>query len=310
MKVCFYGLGSIGIRHLKNLWQIASEDGFVLDVHAFRHFTIELPEEVRYLVNKSISDEAELDSDYDAAFITNPTSLHYKAMCTLLSRARCIFIEKPIFESCNIDYCRMASIMYNKHYVGAPLRYTGVFSEMKRQALESRVFAVRSICSSYLPEWRPNVDYRNVYSAHKSKGGGVALDLIHEWDYLTELFGFPESVNSIQGRYSHLDISSDDIAVYIARYPQMVLELHLDYFGKVATRQIEMITSSGKIVGDFLKNTVISEGDSNFFISFTETPNDKYLREMREFLDVVFDRKSSSSSVLKAYRVLQLAVGG
>ena len=50
------------------------------------------------------------------------------------------------------------------------------------------------ICSSYLPDWRPGVGYHTVYfSAHRRLGGGVTTStLIHEWDYLVELFGVPE----------------------------------------------------------------------------------------------------------------------
>mgnify|MGYP000441260447 FL=1 len=42
-----------------------------------------------------------------------------------------------------------------------------------------RPYSGRVICSSYLPEWGPGVDYRTVYSAHKALGGGVTIDLTY-----------------------------------------------------------------------------------------------------------------------------------
>ncbi len=63
-------------------------------------------------------------------------------------------------------------------------------------------YCARVICSSYLPDWRPGVDYRTVYSAHKAMGGGVTIDLIHEWDYLVELFGVPQQLYNFKGTYS------------------------------------------------------------------------------------------------------------
>ena len=53
------------------------------------------------------------------------------------------------------------------------------------------------------------VDYRTVYSAHKAMGGGVTIDLIHEWDYLVELFGVPDKLYNFKGTYSDLEIDSD-----------------------------------------------------------------------------------------------------
>ena len=73
--------------------------------------------------------------------------------------------------------------------------------------------SARVICSSYLPDWRPGVDYRTVYSAHKALGGGVTIDLIHEWDYLVDLFGVPQKLYNFKGTYSDLEIDSDDLSV-------------------------------------------------------------------------------------------------
>ena len=43
------------------------------------------------------------------------------------------------------------------------------------------------------------------YSAHKDMGGGVSIDLIHEWDYLTYLFGMPSEIYSILDKVSDLE---------------------------------------------------------------------------------------------------------
>ena len=44
------------------------------------------------------------------------------------------------------------------------------------------------------------------------------MDLIHEWDYLTYLFGIPEQMYKFVSHCSSLEINSDDLAVYIAKY--------------------------------------------------------------------------------------------
>ena len=48
------------------------------------------------------------------------------------------------------------------------------------------------------------------------------------WD----LFGMPLETFHFKGTYSDLEIDSDDLSVYIARYENMLAEVHLDYFGR------------------------------------------------------------------------------
>ena len=114
-------------------------------------------------------------------------------LCALRGKAGALFIEKPIFDAPGKDLgaCLAPG---QKAYVAAPMRWCGVMLALKRLLPQLRPYSARVICSSYLPEWRPGVDYRTVYSAHRAMGGGVAVDLIHEWDYMAELFGTPRQV--------------------------------------------------------------------------------------------------------------------
>ena len=93
------------------------------------------------------------------------------------------------------------------------------------------------------------MDYRTVYSARKALGGGVTIDLIHEWDYLVELFGVPEKLYNFKGTYSELEIDSDDLSVYIAKYPTLLAEVHLDYFGRGYRRSIELFLPGRQLSG-------------------------------------------------------------
>ena len=57
---------------------------------------------------------------------------------------------------------------------------------------------------------------------------------------MVDLFGPPLACYNFKGTYSHLEIDSDDLSVYIARYPNMLAEIHLDYFGRTYRRSIEL----------------------------------------------------------------------
>ncbi|MEG0297767.1 MAG: Gfo/Idh/MocA family oxidoreductase [Clostridium sp.] len=308
MKVCFVGLGSIGKRHLKNLVSVTKELGIETEIHALRNAKSELPAEINSLVNKQIFCNEDLDDEYDIAFITNPTSLHFDVIKLFEQRAKNMFIEKPIFETSKKSLTDLNLHKDGVYYIAAPMRYTDVMTELKKIIKDEKVYSVRNICSTYLPDWRPSIDYRDNYSAKKNLGGGVSLDCIHEWDYLVDLFGFPEQVFNFQGKYSHLEIDSDDLSVYIAQYKDKLVELHLDYIGRESKREIELYTKSGTIVGDFI-NYQVRFTDGRETITFENDDDEIYIRELKHFLNLVVNKEHNDNDIEHAYRVLQLAEG-
>ena len=217
LTALFIGLGSIGTRHLNNLAALCAQRGLDLRADALRSDLSRplRPGAAERLTAQftSLSDPAALPR-YDLAFITNPTSLHAEALALVRGRAGALFIEKPIFsaEQTGLD---LAALLEpgGKAYVAAPMRWCGTMLAVKAALRTLRPYCARVLCSSYLPDWRPGVDYRTVYSAHKALGGGVTIDLIHEWDYLVDLFGKPERLYNLRGQYSELEIDSDDVSL-------------------------------------------------------------------------------------------------
>lgn len=315
LSALFVGLGSIGSRHIKNLAALCAQRDIDLCCHALRHdLTAPLRAGVPALLNAqfdTLADPAALPH-YDVAFITNPTALHAKALQLLRGRADTLFIEKPILSAEQATFALDALLdAGQKAYVAAPMRFCAVMLAVQdwlRQHPAQRIFCARAICSSYLPDWRPGVDYRTVYSAHRDMGGGVTIDLIHEWDYLVHLFGRPSCVYNLRGTYSALEIDSDDLSVYIARYPGMLAELHLDYFGRTYRRSLELFTKDGSLIADFGGATLtLPDGTVQ---EFRETTDAWYHREMDYFLDYALAGAGDSiNSPADALAVLRLSLG-
>ena len=262
----FVGLGSIGTRHLKNLTNLCADRGWTLQADALRSdLSRPLRDGVAALLHAQYTDLADAPAHYDMVFITNPTSLHADALTRVRGRGGALFIEKPIFSAdqtgLDLADCLPAG---QKAYVAAPMRWCGVMLALKDRLPGLHPYCARVICSSYLPDWRPGVDYRTVYSAHKAMGGGVTIDLIHEWDYLVELFGVPEKLYNFKGTYSDLEIDSDDLSVYIARYPTLLAEVHLDYFGRGYRRSIELFCHDGSYLADFGAGTLTLPDGTGF----------------------------------------------
>ena len=310
LTALFVGLGSIGTRHLKNLKKLAPEG---VRVHALRSdLSRPLREGVEPLLDAQFTSLEQALPHYDLAFITNPTSLHAETLAELKGRANTLFIEKPIFSAEQAEL-KLKELLPSgqKAYVAAPMRWSAVMIAVQKwlQANPKLApYSARVICSSYLPGWRPGVDYRTVYSAHKAMGGGVTIDLIHEWDYLVSLFGKPLEIRNFKGQYSELEVDSDDLSVYIARWPHMLGEVHLDYFGRTYRRSMELFTPAGTLTADFGAATLtLPDGTVQ---DYKESTDAWYQREMTYFLDYAKNgRGESVNSPAEAQDVLKLTLG-
>ena len=309
MKILFVGLGSIGSRHLRNSVAVLQSRGASFDIFALRTTAHQLAADISSYIQKSYWDISELPNDFDVAFITNPTSLHFSTIQSLKAKATHLFIEKPIFESLSYNIEKIRPSAGSQYYVACPLRHTRLFQTAQKVCQSLNVRSIRAICSSYLPEWRPNINYRNTYSAQLALGGGVDLDLIHELDYLTALFSFPSKIYSVKGKYSNLEIDCCDTACYLGQYSEKTLELHLDYFGRFNRREVEIFTDDDVITVDFTRQE-IRYHIANKHISCKEARDSWCQRELSYFFDLCQGKELQNvNDIFRAYKVLQLALG-
>lgn len=304
MKVCFVGIGSIAKRHIGNLKEIAEEKRFQLQIDAVRRNIAEKPADIDYIYGSV----GALPGDYDAIFITNPTEFHMETLTQASGKSKNFFIEKPLISVKRLETVKTfkedAEAIY---YVACPLRYTNVIQYLKKYVSTHQIIGARCISSSYLPEWRLGKDYRDTYSAHKELGGGVSIDLIHEWDYLKYLFGEPQDVIYKSGKKSNLEMDCEDTALYITEYEDKFVELHLDYFGRKAIREVMLFTPEETVVGDIVNSNVsfLKSGES---IDFGEKRNDYQKKELLHFLELMKNRKSDNS-IKEAYKTILLTQG-
>ena len=95
-KILFFGLGSIGLRHIRLI-----QKNFNYEIYAFRTIKNNTIEGVQNVFNEK--DAFEIKPDI--VFITNPTSLHLDTSLKCLNNGiKKIFIEKPVSHSVeNLD---------------------------------------------------------------------------------------------------------------------------------------------------------------------------------------------------------------
>lgn len=307
-RIVFCGLGSIAKRHLKNVCTFLDERDDSYEIDLYRSSLKPLPEDIQPLVSKEHLFSEAIQKTYDVVFVTNPTSHHYETLRKFKAYTKSFFIEKPVFDSTEVDESIFGELKDTDCYVACPLRYNPVLQYVKEHVNLKEVISARAISSSYLPEWRPGQDYRQCYSAHKDMGGGVGIDLIHEWDYLTWFFGMPEKCYSIQDKISNLEIDSDDIAIYIAKAGNKTIELHLDYFGRKSIRRLELYMPDDTILCDILKGSVIYQ-KKNKSINLNAERNAYQIAEIKHFFDIIEHKIPNDSTAEHAYAVLKLAKG-
>lgn len=304
MKVLFIGFGSIAKRHITNLYELLKGE-VCIDLMR-REATV--PDDFSTQIHAVYTTYQSLPNNYDAIFITNPTRLHYETLKAVHEKSKNFFIEKPVFETGQEDIKALDLKLDNVYYVACPLRYTNVIQYLKHNIDFDQVYSMRCISSSYLPDWRPGTDYRATYSAKKELGGGVSIDLIHEWDYICYLIGQPRSVKSYISKKSDLEIDSDDIAVYIAEYDDKIVELHLDYFGRVPQRKIELFMRDDVIEADLIDQKIIYK-KGNRVVNLSQDRNEYQKRELECFFNLMKNKETNENDLRNAVNILNLARG-
>lgn len=309
MRIAFVGMGSIGKRHFRNVRSYLEEMGQAYSIDLYRSGQGgALEKEIAGGVHREYLLEGGVSEQYDAVFITNPTAMHEKTIRQFAPFARAMFIEKPVVQDPNVDLEHLGVRENTVYYVACPLRYHPVLQYVREHVPCRTAYGAQAVCSSYLPDWRPGTDYRLCYSARRDMGGGVDIDLIHEWDYLTWLFGPVKTGFAIRERISCLEIDSCDIAAYLARTEQAVVELHLDYFGRKSLRQLRIFLPEDTVDCDLLAGTVQWQA-SGRRVELDCRRDGYQMAEIRHFFDIAAGHCPNDNAIPEAVRTLRYARG-
>lgn len=232
MKLVIVGLGSIGSKHKKNL-------------EALGHQIVETGETA------------------DGFLICNPTALHLKTALKLQKYNVPLFIEKPL--SHNLDCLDQLTA---KILVGYCLRFDQSLIDFKEKISREKVESVKIVCQSWLPDWHPEKDYRQSYSAKKELGGGVLLDLSHEIDYALWFFGPVKKVSAKLQSAPELEIETEAIADLSLEFISGVkAEIHLSYASRETARFCKVKTPDNKILHwEFKPNNLMYVEEMKHFI--------------------------------------------
>ncbi len=309
MKALLVGCGSAGKRHLKNL--ISCKEINYIFVHTRNSVAVE-----EFRGEKKISFVDSLDEvDADFAIIANETHMHIPVALKLANRKMHLFIEKPLSNMLSEEIKLLeetAKKFHIKVTVGYNLRFLGSVGYIKLILSEGRlgdIYFARIEVGQYLPDWRPGRDYRNSYSAFKSRGGGVSLDLSHEIDIMRNLFGDPDSFKMVKAKISNLQIDADDIFEGIYLYENFICTVHMDYLRKSIQRFILIEGNKGSLFCDQVNKKLTLDTESK-----TEVLEDSvmfdidatYIKEIKCFINAIRDDAEPEVTIIDGIRALEL----
>ena len=298
MRVLIIGLGSIANRHILALRKINPS----VEIYALRRSIVKESNNIRHIY--SLADVETLFIDF--IIVSNPTNIHFKTLKDVYKFNIPLFIEKPLFSSKGEKESQLVDLINrnNSTYVACNLRFHKGIIEMKSLLNGKRIEEVNVYCGSYLPNWRPDVNYKEVYSANKDQGGGVHIDLIHELDYIYWIFGRPISTHKTVSNKSSLNITAFDYANYLWTYEKFNANIILNYYRKDTKRTFEVLTDKGTYLLDLIDNKI--KFNKKEIYSEPQEVMDMYYNQIDFFIKNVVQKRNTFNTINEGYKVLEL----
>jgi predicted dehydrogenase len=282
-SVLVLGAGSAGQRHA----QLLAEAG--------ANVTITDPDTDRAAQSGLPTAPFDLDriGGYDGVVVASPSVFHPQQTQAALETGARVLVEKPLAtETKPLDAVVEAAA--DRLMVGYNLRFHEPAARIADIVLGDRLGRVHLAnvwFGSWLPDWRPAVDYRTTYSARRELGGGVLLDAIHELDLLLWLFGDEpfEVEGAVVDRVGPLEIDVEDTVSAVLRHSAgAVVNLSLDYLSRRYRRGVEVIGANATARLDWARGVIEVEDAGGVESLVADTPvADSYRKQAQHFLRFV-----------------------
>tara|TARA_A100001035_G_C27782408_1_gene502455 strand:+ start:1585 stop:2571 length:987 start_codon:yes stop_codon:yes gene_type:complete len=291
-KILICGFGSIGERYVKLLkenWPeskvgvlTSKEINKIPSLFKIEFISDNLSDCIRWKPN--------------AVIICNPATFHVDYAIEFLSVNIPVLIEKPLCTEEEQDSKLNTLETLSKScpvLLGYVLRYDKAYSFLK-DSLDNgdlgEVLKAKFYCSSWLPDWRGNKDYRKSVSSQKILGGGALLELSHEIDLAQSLLGQIYLSSSILKNSGKLDIDVEDIVLLRGRSTKCKqIFIELDFCSKKSERVTYLEAQNGSIKWD-IENRYIEKniyGKDKERILLEKDTNHRFINQITHFFECI-----------------------
>jgi predicted dehydrogenase len=315
MKFLIVGLGSIGERHLKNLFKIGQRDVIGVEINKKRKEYIKNEYKIKIFND---FDEA-LKENPEACLICTPPSLHIPLALKAAKKECHLFIEKPLSKDLDEDLAILEHLLGKKKLicmVGYNHRFNKGLMKLKK-IVNSRRFGkaiyIRAEVGQFLPSWRPWQDYRQSYTAHTELGGGIMLDASHEVDYILWIRGNKvREVYSIYDKLSDLEINAEDLAEILLKFEDGCIgAVHMNMIERGYNRWCKVISEKGNWVKYEFQNKKLKysiDGAIYEEILKDYDYNETYISEIRHFMECIKSGETPLSNIQNGIETLKIVL--
>ena len=283
------GLGSIGIRHAN----ILSKYNFSLHILSKNRMH-------NFKILSKIDDILEINPDY--IVISNLTYKHaeiLKFIDTKFKGKKC-FIEKPLFSVFNKNLPKLKN---NNYYIGYVMRYHPFYFKVKKiiKSNLKNIFHIEFNSSSYLPDWRSNLNYKLSSSALK-KSGGVIHDYSHEIDFIFSLLG-QFKINYVKHKkISNLKIKSKDYLNINGNHKNKVnIDIRLNYFSRKPYRELKIFLNNKSYTFDFINSNIVIQSNKKIIHKKINLKKDELY--MKQHIDILKNKPKIACTYNQALKL-------
>lgn len=266
-KVLFIGLGGAGQRHLRIFRNLMPN----ADFYGLRQIrkTPTLGPSFNVLKNRNLeelynikiyNDDSIIKSiNPDLSIVSVPNSLHsYYTKLTFEANSH-LLLEKPgVIDLNGKDMLQKtyleSNLIFRVGYQRKFHPFYNIFKTFINRNIEN-LEKIEIKASSFIPNWHPYEDFKNLYACRKELGGGILLTESHEINMIIDIFGLPEDwSHKFKNRELNIDVS-DSCKSYF-KYKNFSVNFDLSFYREPSEREILAKFKDGFIRFDIDKNTL------------------------------------------------------
>ena len=316
-RVLIVSLGSTGERHLRILRKRLPG----AKVHVLRSGDREETESITTHLDVA------LDFSPQLAIIASPAPFHMETAAALVRSGCPVLIEKPIAAHSDgvgalLKYADArgvpVAVGYNMRFLSSLQR----FRSLIHRGDVGRILSIRAEGGQYLPDWRPQKQWRETVSANANLGGGVLRELSHEIDYLRWIFGDISWVRAWLG-YNGFNLDVEDTAHLTLGFqthienimgPPPVAVLSIDFARRDRVRRCAVIGEMGTLIWDLVRGDIRRYDEKGESICYTNErlpdPDASYTIQLETFIGAILKHDPvavSGRDGLAVLRVIEAA---